>query len=286
MSINNLHGIENVQARQVADINNILYNEENPPPLSDMQDNLLKINDSMGILNDGMKNVLSDQSNVKKLVTKEKQRLDHKQEQIDEAKESQSRMLNLNDSYRKKYAAYLKIIIVLTIVLVVVWIFRLLPDYLTFIPSIVFDIVIIIALFLGFVIMYFQYKEIQTHNPLNYDELNYAGPEFKLIGIPTGTPTPTPGSGFGPFGCIGPQCCGPNTTWDEEKAVCVNNDGTEASSSSLENNESGTSDGMSPQDTQIEPTPEYEILPFPENPEGFQTKYNETYEYDDYSRYV
>ena len=81
-----------------------------------MQDNLLKINDSMGILNDGMKNVLSDQSNVKKLVKKEKQRLDHKQEQIDEAKESQSRMLNLNDSYRKKYAAYLKIIIVLTIV--------------------------------------------------------------------------------------------------------------------------------------------------------------------------
>ena len=72
MSINNLHGIENVQARQVADINNILYNEENPPPLSDMQNNLLKINDSMGILNDGMKNVLSDQSNVKKLVTKEK----------------------------------------------------------------------------------------------------------------------------------------------------------------------------------------------------------------------
>lgn len=285
MSINNLHGIENVQARQLADINNILYNEENPPPLSDMQDNLLKINDSMGILNDGMKNVLSDQSNVKKLVKKEKQRLDHKQEQIDEAKESQSRMLNLNDSYRKKYAAYLKIIIVLTIVLVVVWIFRLLPDYLTFIPSIIFDIVIIIALFLGFVIMYFQYQEIQTHNPLNYDELNYAGPEFKLIGIPTGTPTPTPGSGFGPFGCIGPQCCGPNTTWDEEKAVCINNDGTEASSS-LENNGSGTSDGMSPSDVPIEPTPEYEILPFPENPEGFQTKYNETYEYDDYSRYV
>ena len=284
MSINNLHGIENVQARQLADITNVLYNEENPPAMSNMQENLLKINDSMGVLNDGMKNVLSDQTNVKKLVKREKKRLDHKQEQIDEARESQNRLLNLNDSYRKRYAAYLKIVIVLTIVLVIVWVFRLLPDYIPFIPSIVFDLIIIIALFLGFIVMYFQYQEIQTHNPLNYAELNYAVPEFKLIGIPTATPTPTPGAGFGTFGCIGPQCCGPNTTWDGKKAVCKNIDG---SKQDVDGSNTSGSDGMYPENTAVESTPEYTVMPFPENPsEGFQTRSNDSYEYDDYARYM
>lgn len=285
MSINNLHGIENVQARQIADITNVLYNNENPPPLSDMQDNLMQINDSMGVLNDGMKNVLSDQINVKDLVQRENQRLEHKQEQIDEARESQNRMLNLNDSYRKRYSAYLKIIAVLTIVLVIVWLMRLLPNYLPFIPSIVFDIVVIIVVFLGFVVMYFQYKEIQKHNPLNYDELNYPGPEFKKIGIPTSTPTPTPGTGFGPFGCIGPQCCGPNTVWDEKNAVCKNLDGSDGENAA--NGEQGeNSTGLSPEDAPMNATPEYTLMPFPKNPnEGFQTQSNGSFEFEDYAKY-
>lgn len=282
MSINNLHGIENVQARQIADITNVLYNNENPPPLSDMQDNLMQINNSMSALNDGMKNVLSDQINVKDLVERENERLEHKEQQIDEARESQNRMLNLNDSYRKRFSAYLKIIAVLTIVLVIVWIMRLLPDYLPFIPSIVFDIVIIIAVFLGFVVMYFQYKEIQEHNPLNYDELNYSGPEFKKIDIPTSTPTPTPATGYGPFGCIGPQCCGPNTEWDEKNVVCKNLDGSDESPEERERRLSG----ISPEDAPMNVTPEYTLMPFPKNPnEGFQTQSNGSYEFEDYAKY-
>ena len=289
MSMNNLHGIENVQARQLADITNILYNEENPPSLSDMQTNLLEINNSMGVLNDGMKNVLSDQSNVQNLVQGEKRRLENKQEHIDEARESQTRTLNLNDSYRKKYAAYLKIVMVLTISLVAVWLLRILPDYLSFIPSLVFEVAITVVVFFGLVIMYFQYKEIQTHNPLNYDELNYSGPEFKLIGLPETTPTPTPGSGFGPFGCVGPQCCGPNTQWDEENAVC--RDVLETDESSSNTNDASQdvhteSDGMSPQDVPTEPEPEYSTIPLPDDPsEGFKTRSNYMYEYDDYARY-
>lgn len=286
MSINNLHGIENVQARQIADITNVLYNNENPPPLSDMQDNLMQINDSMGVLNDGMKNVLSDQINVKDLVQRENQRLEHKQEQIDEARESQNRMLNLNDSYRKRYSAYLKMIAVLTIALVIVWLMRLLPNYLPFIPSIVFDIVVIIVVFLGFVVLYFQYTEIQKHNPLNYDELNYPGPEFKKIGIPTSTPTPTPGTGFGPFGCIGPQCCGPNTVWDEKKALCRKPAG--GNSENAANGEQGeNSAGLSPEDAPMNATPEYTLMPFPKNPnEGFQTQSNGSFEFEDYAKYA
>ena len=108
------------------------------------------------------------------------------------------------------------------------FIMRLLPNYLTFILSIVFDIVVIIVVLLGLAGLFFRYKEMQQRNPLNYDEINFHGPELRKIGIPTSTPAPTPESGYGPFGCIGPQCCGPNTAWDEKNAVCKSLDGSDA----------------------------------------------------------
>ena len=109
------------------------------------------------------------------------------------------RMNTLNDSYRKRYIEYIKIILVIVIGLVCIWLCRIL-DTMDIIPSTISNLVMIVAISLTIIVIYILYKKIQIHNLIVFDEINYYGPHLQKLSINTGnstttpTPTSTPGS--------------------------------------------------------------------------------------------
>jgi len=104
------------------------------------------------------------------------------------------RMNTLNDSYRKRYIEYIKIILVIVIGLVCIWLCRIL-DTMDIIPSSIINLVMIVVVSLTIIVIYILYQKIQVHNLIVFDQINYHDPYLQKVstntGISTTTPTPT-----------------------------------------------------------------------------------------------
>jgi hypothetical protein len=103
--------------------------------------------------------------------------------------------------------------------------------YLTIIPSIVYDILVILLFSITCIIVYYKYTSILTHNKINYDELDYNPPTIlsdkdkKKLEAERKTNILNTGDLLGEFGtCIGAQCCSGNTVWDNKQFLCINKD--------------------------------------------------------------
>jgi ABC-type multidrug transport system fused ATPase/permease subunit len=191
------------------------------PALQNLNDKLSTVTTSLTQLTDVKQNALSKQNDVKNIVDSESKRLADKKEVIDNAMETQKRIIYFNDNSRKRYSAYLNIVVTSAILFFVLFLLRVLQVQLTFIPEFVFIISYIVAISTGLIIIYNVYSEIRKHNLYNFDELNFNGPP---------TPTTSPGgvdaSGNSLFGinlgCVGESCCDEGTSWDKNIGKCVN----------------------------------------------------------------
>jgi len=83
----------------------------------------------------------------------------------------------LNDTYRKRYIDYIKIILVIVITLICIWLCRILEN-MEYISSSVSNFILIIIIGVSFIIVYLMYNHIQTHNLIVYDQLDYWSPEL------------------------------------------------------------------------------------------------------------
>ena len=79
--------------------------------ISSLGENLDKINNNLKYINDVALDALSRQTEVNTIITNENERLKIQANSLNNAKQGQNRIINLNDSYRKRYTQYLKIII-------------------------------------------------------------------------------------------------------------------------------------------------------------------------------
>jgi len=156
--------------------------------LSGDRDALIKLNDgvktvytSLTNLKDVQDNALGRQNDVKYLVESEANRLHDKKEVIDKAIDTQNRIIYSNDNSRKIYAAYLKILIAIVIILAIVWVLRVLNKHLSFIPPWVFNIIIIVIVSIGLILVYNYYIEIRRRSRYNFDELELAPPPSKDV---------------------------------------------------------------------------------------------------------
>ena len=191
------------------------------PALQNLNDKLSTVTTSLTQLTDVKQNALSKQNDVKNIMDSESKRLADKKEVIDKAMETQKRIIYFNDNSRKRYSAYLNIVITSAILFFVLFLLRVLQVQFTFIPEFVFIILYIVAISTGLIIIYNVYSEIRKHNLYNFDELNFNGPP---------TPTTSPGgvdaSGNSLFdinlGCVGESCCDEGTSWDKNIGKCVN----------------------------------------------------------------
>ena len=144
-------------------------------------------------------------------------RLQEKQQNTNLILNSQERLALLNDSYRKRYAKYVQILMVLVLAVLVYLGAVLLQKQFPFIPQVAVDIVIVILIFLVAFYLFFSFNDLYSRSLLNYDELDLHAYDASGIDISN---LAAKGQVFDFQGvsgnvCVGAECCpetyNPNT---------------------------------------------------------------------------
>jgi hypothetical protein len=172
--------------------------------------------------------VLIKQKDMIQIIDNENNRLREKKQNVDNALEGQQRLITLNNSYRLRYADYIKILIIITISISIYVCISLARKYIPFFPEVVYNIVVILLIPLTIIILYYKYVELISHNKLYYDELEFTPPKMLSAEdrlkekVAYKTNILKSGDILGGLeGCIGAQCCSGNTIWDSGNSVCV-----------------------------------------------------------------
>jgi hypothetical protein len=139
-------------------------------------------------------------------------RLQAKQQNTNLILNSQERLALLNDSYRKRYAKYVQILMVLVLAVLVYLGIVLLQNRFPAIPQVVVDIVSIVLMFLVTFYLFSVFSELYSRSLLNYDELDL--PSYDASGMDI-SDLAAKGQIFDFQGvsgnvCVGAACC-PNT---------------------------------------------------------------------------
>ena len=122
--------------------------------------------------------VLIKQKDMIQIIDNENNRLREKKQNVDNALEGQQRLITLNNSYRLRYADYIKILIIITISISIYVCISLARKYIPFFPEVVYNIVVILLIPLTIIILYYKYVELISHNKLYYDELEFTPPKM------------------------------------------------------------------------------------------------------------
>jgi hypothetical protein len=125
----------------------------------------------------------------------------------------QARLIDLNDSYRKRYLEYIKLVMVAVLACFFLWFFNVLNQY-EYLPSGIVDLFIIITVSLCVVYIYVVWTNIQARDLLNYDEIDYAPPDTsknktneQTVNVISPTPTTYNGTSLvSTQGCSNPVC--------------------------------------------------------------------------------
>ena len=173
---------------------------------------------------DSQLNALSRQNDVQNLLSYETGRLKNKKKAIDDAMKAQGRIIFFNDNSRKWYAAYLKIILILVVILAIIFALKLLSDnFSTIIPLWILQIAFILTITIGIIVIFGVYAENARHSRYNYDELNMTSPDVEITDPSDSTnATPSPFNMGLPGVCMGEACCTEGTTiWDDTTQKCI-----------------------------------------------------------------
>ena len=170
---------------------------------------------------------------VQMFIDTETVRLQDKKKQVDDILSSQSRTLQLNESYRKRYAEYTKIVIAFVLSIAAILAMLLITRALPIFPDGLFDFISIVILFIFVLYSWQVYSDIQRRSLMQFDELNVPAKaktteeEKKAAdaeAVKTGDLLST---ALGQNNCVGQACCdstviGNNSTvWDAGKNKCV-----------------------------------------------------------------
>ncbi len=170
--------------------------------------------------------VLERQNDMLTIVNTEQERLNQKTADIDNAMVGKQRAVQLNNSYRQKYRAMMKIVFVIIVTLLLFILITFLSQKYPFIPSFVFEILSIIIISFGIFIIYFMSLNILRRSPTYFDQLYLQSPATggtfdTTKGSPTNWQDLTGGLNLNQ--CIGSTCCDVGTHWDAGNVRCVGN---------------------------------------------------------------
>jgi hypothetical protein len=150
-------------------------------------------------------------------------RLLEKQQNAESITQSQERLAELNDSYRKRYAKYVQILMVLILAYAIYLAMILLQKMFPVIPQMVVDIIAIVLIFLVAFYLFNAGWELYSRSILNYDELDL--PQYDSSGVDV-SKLGKKGQVFdfqGNFGntCVGEACCPDAYTYNISTNKCV-----------------------------------------------------------------
>jgi uncharacterized membrane protein len=216
-----LSGVLTVQKDYLANLKNQSQDPNSSSIITNLQSNLSNMYNDFTKANVSTDGVITNQNQMLDIVNSEKKRLLDKKQSVDTALYSQKRAVELNESNRLKQNSYTNLLIVFIITLVLFIGITVLSNTLTFVPQTVFDLLSIIVISLGIYIGIVTYLDILSRNNMNFNELNLGSLENNKAGN-----TVASGSGgisnllSGLEGCVGSDCCGPNTVWDQGNGIC------------------------------------------------------------------
>jgi hypothetical protein len=227
MSLNtDLRGLFNIQKDYLA---GLALNSTDPDlnnKVTLLQTNLDKLNTDFQQSNVSSSAVLARQQEVSSIINEEKSRLEEKKQSIDNALVGKKRAIELNDSYRMVQSQYIRIKIVIVLVLVICIVLTLLNRQFPIVPSIIVTLINMIVVIIGSIYCLFIYAAISSRSPMNYNELDLAGPaaptasEIAASQVAAGKAGNLLGT-VNLLGCAGAACCFTGTKWDNEKSKCV-----------------------------------------------------------------
>jgi hypothetical protein len=227
-----LSGISSLQSQYLKNLQTLA--EKDPTKAADiaaattaLSGSLTDLNAKYSAANSNTNDILTKQAGVSNIINAEKDRLLQKKKSIDQALDGQKRLLSLNDSYRLKYAEYMKMILIVIFVLII-WVILNKLSAIGFLPDAFYTLLLIVNITIGLFLCYFIYLDISQRNNMNFNEINVAAPK-KL------TPdelrkrqedAAKSGNLLGTInfsGCIGAECCSDGTLWDPGNSVCYGN---------------------------------------------------------------
>jgi len=148
-------------------------------------------------------------------------RLQSKQQNANAIIQSNERLAELNDSYRKRYAKYVQMLMVVILAFVGYLGITLLQSRFPVIPQVVVDMIIMVIIFATLFYLYSAFYELYTRSVMNYDEVEI--PSFDASGVDVAS-LKAKGQLFGHdttgnVMCVGDKCC--PESYDYGNNICM-----------------------------------------------------------------
>jgi len=220
-----LNGVLQIQKDYLANLKTQSQDPNSATIINNIQKNLSSTYQDYGNANETTDGLLTHQTEILDIIGKEKKRLEDKKDSVDKVIFGQKRAVELNNSARLKQNSYNYLIIILIITLGAFVLIILLSRHLTIVPQIVYDLLSIIVISLGLYYIVVTFLDIQSRRNMNFNELNLAPLNNSVAGNTVASSTDK-GSGdllslLNLNACVGADCCGPSTTWDQGNVRCV-----------------------------------------------------------------
>lgn len=162
---------------------------------------------------------------INNILTTEDERLESKKASIDNAMKGQQRLIQLNDTYRKRYSAYIKLVLIIVLALVVIIALMFINKIFPFIPEAVYTLLYIIILSGSIIYAWIVISDIQKRDKFEYDKRTRAAPvspeEIKKNAEAAAKAGELLASADPNAGCKSEGCCAPGTMWDKTLGKCV-----------------------------------------------------------------
>lgn len=220
--LKSLLSLQNQYAVDLSGISDTNIDASGNSYIQNLNDNLTNLNDTLNNSQVNSDTLLLKQGTINNILTMENNRLKDKKQNIDSAIIGQKRLLQINDSYRKRQTAYIKVIIVIIVALLLIFTLRFLSTNFTLIPEVIYYLLFITLIAGTIIYVTLLIYNINNRDPLNFDQLNLARPNIMPTVVPI-LPSPTPIypnannkldqciNIEGDKECIGSSCCLPGT---------------------------------------------------------------------------
>jgi hypothetical protein len=169
--------------------------------------------------------LILQQDTVNHILQTEDDRLKLKTKNINDAITGQKRLILLNESYRKKYAAYIKIVLTVVFALLIIILLMFTKKFVPFIPEAVYTLLYIIILASSIIYGLLLFTDLQKHDQFDFDKIKRPDPVSKAVLDENAKKAAQSGNLLGSLSlnsyCFTSSCCADGTTWSPTVNKCL-----------------------------------------------------------------
>jgi len=169
--------------------------------------------------------ILTKYDQINNIVTTETDRVNRKQQSVQQLVDSQKRLISLNNNYIERTKIYVKVVIFLVLIVLLLIILRRVG-----VSETIFTITAAICISAFFIYCLNQYYLLSSRDNLDFNSLNNPAPnvlnssQVQQKVLDARSKTSQGGNIFSSIDlgqCIGSNCCSTDTVWDVSSQMCI-----------------------------------------------------------------